>query len=391
MIYSKNPFTNILHKHPHQECIRCVMDTSDPWITFNNVGLCNHCQSYDIYLDSIGTPEDRQRQLDQLVGQLKMRGKGKNYDCIMGLSGGVDSSYLAWFAVKKLGLRPLVVHVDTGWNSELAVNNIQSIVQRLNLDMHTLVIDWREIKDIQRAYFMSGIANLDVPQDHAFISSLYSEARKYGIKDILNGGNMQTESILPNAWGYDASDSVSLKDIHKKFGTVKLMNYPTISMVENYFYYPFLHNMRVHRPLELIDYSKEGAKNLLKEELGWRDYGGKHYESVFTKFFQAHYLPQKFGYDKRLAHYSSLIVSGQMTKEEAKVELGKPLYDPQELEDDKAFWIKKLGITEVEYNQVMSEKPMFYTDFANNEKSLASLKSMARKVSRIYRAFRPKK
>ncbi len=257
MIYSQNPFTNILHKHPHQECVRCVMDTSDPWITFNNVGLCNHCQSYDIYLETIGTPEDRQLKLDQLVGQLKMRGKGKTYDCIMGLSGGVDSSYLAWFAVKKLGLRPLVVHVDTGWNSELAVNNIQNIVQRLNLDMHTLVIDWGEIRDIQRAYFLSGIANLDVPQDHAFIASLYSEARKYGIKDILNGGNMQTESILPNAWGYDASDSISLKDIHKRFGTVKLRNYPTISLFENYFFYPFVHNMRVHRPLELIDYSKE--------------------------------------------------------------------------------------------------------------------------------------
>jgi len=383
MIYSDNPYTDILHKHPHQECARCVMDTSDPWITFNDEGVCNHCQAYDAYIAMMGTPEDRQRKLDQLVGQLKARGKGKDYDCIMGLSGGVDSSYLAWLAVKQLGLRPLVVHVDAGWNSELAVNNIQNIVQRLNLDMHTLVIDWREIRDLQRAYFLSGIANLDVPQDHAFITALYSEARKYGIKDILNGGNMQTESILPKAWGYDASDAVSLKAIHKKFGTIRLKNYPTMSMFEKYFYYPFIQKMRVHRPLELVDYSKDGAKKILIEELGWRDYGGKHYESVFTKFFQAHYLPTKFGYDKRLAHYASLIVSGQMTKEQAQGELQKPLYNTQELEEDKAFWIKKLNITEAEYRRVMADRPAFYTDFDNSERSVYRITSTLRMASRV--------
>lgn len=391
MIYSDNPYTDILHKHPHQECVRCVMDTSDPWITFNDEGLCNHCQAYDAYVATIGSPEDRQRKLEKLVEQLKARGKGKDYDCIMGLSGGVDSSYLAWFAVKRLGLRPLVVHVDAGWNSELAVNNIQNIVQRLNLDMHTLVIDWPEIRDLQRAYFRSGIANLDVPQDHAFIASLYREARKYGIKDILNGGNMQTESILPNAWGYDASDSVSLKAIHKRFGTVKLKNFPTIGLYQKYLYYPFVQRMRVHRPLELIDYSKDGAKRLLIEELGWRDYGGKHYESVFTKFFQAHYLPTKFGYDKRLAHYSSLIVSGQLTKEQAKGELQKPLYDMQALEEDKAFWIKKLGISESEYWRVMNEKPSVYTDFANHEKALLRLKRTARFAAHAVRILRPER
>lgn len=390
MIYSDNPYTDILHKHPHQECTRCIMDTSDPWITFNDEGVCNHCQAYDAYIATVGTPEDRQRRLEQLVDQLKARGKGKDYDCIMGLSGGVDSSYLAWFAVKKLDLRPLVVHVDAGWNSELAVNNIQNIVQKLDLDMHTLVIDWPEIRDIQRAFFRAGIANLDVPQDHAFIASLYSEARKYGIKDILNGGNMQTESILPNAWGYDASDAVSLKAIHDKFGTVKLKNYPTIGKFRQLFYYPYVTKMRVHRPLELIDYSKDGAKKLLMEELGWRDYGGKHYESVFTKFFQAHYLPTKFGYDKRLAHYASLVVSGQMTREQAQGEMQKPLYDLQELEEDKAFWIKKLGITEEEFERVMAEKPSFHTDFANSEELQNRILSAARFAARLYRRLRPR-
>jgi N-acetyl sugar amidotransferase len=320
-----------------------------------------------------------------MVARLKARGKGKDYDCIMGLSGGVDSSYLAWFAVKQLGLRPLVVHVDTGWNSELAVNNIQNIVQRLKLDMHTLVINWPEIRDLQRAYFRSSIANLDVPQDHAFLAALYSEARKYGIKDILNGGNIQTESILPSAWGYDASDAISLRAIHKKFGIVKLKHYPIISMFERYFYYPFILKMRVHRPLDLIDYSKDEAKRLLIDELGWRDYGGKHYESIFTKFFQAHYLPTKFGYDKRLAHYASLIVSSQMTKAQAKSELQKPLYNPQALEEDKIFWIKKLLITEEEYERVMAKKPISYKSFPNNEHTLSFLRKVVRLTARGYK------
>ncbi|MCZ8295336.1 MAG: N-acetyl sugar amidotransferase [Rhodobacteraceae bacterium] len=383
MIYSDNPYTEILHKHPHQECTRCVMDTSDPWITFNEEGLCNHCQAYNAYMSRAGTLEERQLKLEKMVYDLKARGKGKDYDCIMGLSGGVDSSYLAWFAVKKLGLRPLVVHVDAGWNSELAVNNIQNIVQRLNLDMHTLVIDWPEIRDLQRAYFLSGIANLDVPQDHSFIASLYSEARKYGIKDILSGGNMQTESILPNAWGYDASDAVSIKAIHRKFGTVRLRKYPLMSPWKRYVYYPFIIGMKKHTPLNFIDYNKEEAKALLINELGWRDYGGKHYESVFTKFFQAHYLPTKFGYDKRLAHYASLVVSGQMTRAQAQGEMQKPLYDQKELEEDKTFWIKKLGVTEAQYEKVMREKPRFYSDFHNSEMLGAILHAVLRQGSKL--------
>lgn len=367
MNYSSNPFTKTLHKHPYQECARCLMNTSDPWITFDEYGVCNHCLKYDQYLVGLGSEDERKAKLNELVSSIKKRGQGKEYDCIMGLSGGVDSSYLAWFAVKELGLRPLVVHVDAGWNSELAVSNIQNIVQRLKLDLHTLVIDWDEIRDLQRAYFLAGIANLDVPQDHAFIASLYREARKFGIKDVLNGGNMQTESILPAAWGYDASDSVSLKAIHKRYGEKKLKSYPILTPFDRFFYYPYVLRMKVHRPLEFIDYSKEQAKRLLREEFGWRDYGGKHYESVFTKFFQAHYLPEKFGYDKRLAHLSSLIVSGQCTKNDAQCELNSPAYLPGELEEDRNYWLKKLGLSKEDYQRVMKAKPSFYTDFENSE------------------------
>lgn len=388
MNFLDNPHTNILHKHPYQECTRCVMDTSDPWIQFDLNGVCNHCLKYDAHVANLGTFDQCKAKLDNLVQKLKKDGKGKNYDCIMGLSGGVDSSYLAWYAVKVLGLRPLVVHVDTGWNSELAVNNIQNIVQKLNLDLHTLVIDWEEMRDLQRSYFLSGIANLDVPQDHAFIASLYKEAKKYGIKDILNGGNMQTESILPAAWGYDASDPKSLISIHKRFGLIKLKNYQIHSTFAKLIYYPFIAKMKTHRPLEWIEYNKEEAKKLLITELGWRDYGGKHYESVFTKFFQAHYLPEKFGYDKRKAHLASLVVSRQMTREQAKKELDLPLYDPKELNTDRAFFIKKLGLNNDEYQKKMSNTPSFYSDFPNNEKFYVWIRKNLKFLSKMYKAFK---
>lgn len=383
MSYFDNPFTEILHKHPYQECNRCLMDTSDPRITFDDEGVCNHCRQYDRYMAQAGTAEQRKAKLDDLVAHLKRQGKGKPYDCIMGLSGGVDSSYLAWLAVRKLDLRPLVVHVDAGWNSELAVNNIQSIVQRLGLDLHTLVVDWEEVRDLQRAYFRAGIANLDVPQDHSFFAALLKEARKYGIRDILNGGNMQTESILPEAWGYDASDSTSIKGIHKRFGSVRLKRYPMTSNLERLIINPYVRRMRSHRPLEYIDYNKDEAKALLKSELGWRDYGGKHYESVFTKFFQAHYLPTKFGYDKRLAHLSSLIVSGQITKQQARAEMQSPLYDPIELEEDRIYWVKKLGLTMDEYSKVMAERPSTYMDFPNSENG--RIRRTMRMAAKIYR------
>lgn len=390
MTYADHRYSEILHKHPYQECSRCLMDTTDPRITFNDAGICNHCQAYDAYQARAGSPEERLARLNAIVDDLKRRGQGKRYDCIMGLSGGVDSSYLAWFAVKQLGLRPLVVHVDAGWNSELAVNNIQNIVQRLNLDLHTLVIDWEEIRDLQRAYFRSGIANLDVPQDHAFFAALLREAKKYGLRDILNGGNMQTESILPEAWGYDASDLTSIRAIQARFGATKLKRYPTQSNLSRILEEFRIGKLRTHRLLEYIDYDKAKAKELLKSELCWRDYGGKHYESVFTKFYQAHYLPTKFGYDKRLAHLSSLIVSGQISKQQARQEMQTPLYDPDELEEDKIYWVKKLGLSMDEFDKVMASKPSFYTDFANSELLFKRIRSAVQKASRLYRKVRPR-
>lgn len=381
-----HPMTNKLHKQPYQICKKTVMDTSDPWITFDDAGVCNYVNTYNEWdktqrIKGVAA----QQKLDEISSFLRKEGKGKDYDCIMGLSGGVDSSYMCHFVTKVLGLRALVVHVDTGWNSELAVNNIQNIVQKLNLDLHTLVIDWEEMRDLQLSYFKSGIANLDVPQDHCFVASLYQEAEKYNIKYIMNGGNMATESILPPAWGYDANDTTNLLAIHKKYGSKGLKSFPLVSFYKYLFWYPYVKKMQVIRPLEYIDYNKKDVKDFLIKELGWRDYGGKHYESKFTKFFQAHYLPTKFGYDKRKAHLSSLIVSGQMTREEALEEIKQPLYDPVELEEDKIYFAKKLGLTMDEYIVIMSSPTSEFSDFPND----VLRKEKLRKYFRILKRIRP--
>lgn len=368
-IMTNNEYTNILHKHPYQMCTKSVMDTTDPLIEFDKEGVCNHVRFYEDWAaNKKPSVSDAKIALENMVAMLKKEGEGKEYDCIMGLSGGVDSSYLAYYATKVLGIRPLVVHVDTGWNSELAVSNIQNIIDNLGLDLHTLVLDWEEIKDLQLSFFKASLANLDVPQDHAFISSLYQEARKYNIKYILNGGNMATESILPSSWGYDASDPKHVLGVHKIFGSVKLKTYPIYSNFMKLIYYVFITRLSVLRPLELIDYNKNEAKKILINELGWRDYGGKHFESRLTKFFQAYYLPEKFGYDKRKAHLSSLIVSGQMTREQALKELELPLYNQIELDADKLYFAKKLGVSLSEFEEIMNRKPAFYDDYPNSQK-----------------------
>ena len=361
-----HPRTELLHKQPYQICSRTDMDTSDPDISFDSEGVCNHVRKYEYWEQNQKvTGQKAELFLESMVDRLRKAGRGKDYDCIMGLSGGVDSSYMSYFVTKKLGLRALVVHVDTGWNSELAVMNIQNIVQRLNLDLHTLVIDWEEMRDLQLAYLRSGIANLDVPQDHCFLASLYTEAKKYGIKYIMNGGNMATESILPESWGYNAPDSWNLRDIHKKFGRKPLRNYPVVGFWEYKLLLPYIEKMETIRPLEYIEYNKKAVKDFLIKELGWRDYGGKHYESVFTKFFQSYYLPTRFGFDKRKAHLSSLIVSGQLSREEAVEQLKEPLYDSDQLIEDKLYFTKKLGISLHEFESIMNQKIVNFNEFKN--------------------------
>ncbi|MEG2569086.1 MAG: N-acetyl sugar amidotransferase, partial [Acinetobacter sp.] len=293
------------------------MDTTDPEITFDAMGICSHCRQFEEVTKKKWFPNEEGHHIwANYLEEIKAAGKGQEYDCIIGLSGGVDSSYLALKA-HEWGLRPLVMHVDAGWNSELAVANIEAIVKHCGYDLHTHVVDWEDMRDLHLAYLRAGISNQDVAQDHAFFAGLYHFATRNRIRYILSGGNLATESIFPSAWHGSAMDAINLKDIHKKYGSRKLKNYPTISFFEYYFWYPFVKKMRVLRPLNYMHYDKSEALQELEEKVGYKPYPRKHGESIFTKWFQNHYLPEKFNMDKRRPHLSSLIVSGQITRDEA--------------------------------------------------------------------------
>ncbi len=350
-------------------CVRCVMDVSDPDITFDENGVCNHCRQFDLVYKPVlerANSSEGPARLATLVEGIKAQGAGKDYDCIIGISGGVDSTYVAW-KVKELGLRPLAVHFDSGWNSELAVANIENLVKRLGFDLHTFVVDWEEMADLQLAFFKASLANCDIPTDHGFLAVLYHTAAKYGVKTFIGGGNIATESILPQAWGYNAGDRRHLRAVHRRFGQVPLKTYPTLSFFDRYFWFPAIKGFREVRLLNYLPYDKNAAKELITRELGWRDYGGKHYESIFTRFFQAYYLPQKFGFDKRKAHFSSLIVSGQMSREEALQELNKPTAPADLLERDREFVARKIGITTSEMDEILALPPKSYRDYPSNE------------------------
>lgn len=360
----------------YQQCTCCVMDTSDPEITFDQLGICNHCHEFKAVTSTNWFPnEDGKQRLLDIVEKIKRDGAGQEYDCIIGLSGGVDSSYLA-LKVNEMGLRPLVMHVDAGWNSELAVANIEKIVKHCNYDLHTHVVDWEEIRDLHLAYLRAGVANQDVPQDHIFFSSLYHFATKNRIKYILSGGNIATEGVFPKAWHGSAMDAINLKAIHKRYGERPLKSYKTISFLENYIWYPFIKGMRTVRPLNYMPFDKTSAIQELESTVGWRSYGRKHGESLFTKLFQNYYLPTKFNYDKRRPHFSSMIVSGQMTRDEAIAKLQEPLYDLRELEMDIAYFCKKLRISRQTYDEMLSAPTHHYTDFPTWESRYKLLKKI---------------
>lgn len=358
----------------YQICSHCVMDTSDPQIYFDDAGVCNHCHTFESVTRKNWFPdEEGGRRLGTIIEQIREAGRGKEYDCILGLSGGIDSSYLA-IKARGWGLRPLVVHVDAGWNSELAVSNIEKIVKHCNFDLHTHVVDWEEMRDLQLAYLRAGIANQDVPQDHVFFASLYHFATRNDIRYVLNGGNIATECIFPHAWHGSAMDSINLKAIYRKYGARPLKTYSTVSFFESYIWYPFVKKMRTVRPLNYMPYNKADAAAELEHTIGWRSYGRKHGESLFTKLFQNHYLPLKFGYDKRRPHLASLIVSGQMTRDDALSELEKLLYDPQELEIDITYFCKKLRITRAQFDEFMTAPSHHYTEFPTWERRYRLLK-----------------
>ncbi len=366
-----------------QTCTQCVMDTSDPKIIFDAAGICNHCHTFENITSRDWYPNDEgKHRWSGILDDMRAAGGGREYDCILGLSGGIDSSYVALKA-KQWNLRPLVVHVDAGWNSELAVANIEKVVKYCNFDLHTHVVDWDEMRDLQLAYLRSGISNQDTPQDHIFFSSLYHFATANGIRYILSGGNLATEGIFPTAWHGAAMDAINLKAIHRKYGERPLKSYKTIGFLEYYLWYPLAKKMRTARPLNYMPYDKNKAIAELESTIGWRSYGRKHGESLFTKLFQNHYLPIKFGFDKRRPHLSSLIVSGQLTRDDALAKLGEPLYDPQELEIDISYFCKKLRISRAEFDEFMTNPKHDYSDFANWDRWHRRLKSAQKIVERL--------
>ena len=356
-------------KKGKQICTNCVMDTTDSNISFDDKGICDHCNTYysDI-LPNWHTDERGNRALKEIVKKLKKEGKGKDFDCLMGMSGGIDSSYLLYIMVKKYGLRPLVFHVDAGWNSQIAVNNIERLVDGLGLDLYTEVINWEEMKDLQLAFFKSGVSHIDSPQDHSFFATMYKFASKHNIKHILTGGNYSTECVRnPLEWMYYQSDSIQLRDIYKKYGTGKLKDYPVSNILWHKIYLPYIKGIKLIRPLDYIPYDKDKAMQLLVDKFGYQKYPQKHFESRFTRFYESYWLPEKFGYDTRKVQYSSLILTKQMTRENALEKLNHPAYDPDTIMQDFEYIATKLGISKEELQSYMVASNKTYNDYKSQQ------------------------
>ncbi|PIC85449.1 ExsB family protein [Sporosarcina sp. P20a] len=353
-----------------QICTVCVMDTTDPEITFNEEGVCNHCRDAKILGERVCFPNEiGQKKLEMIIRKVKEAGRGKKYDAIVGLSGGVDSSYLIYKA-KEWGIRLLALHVDGGWNNKIAEENVRAICEYGNVDLEIVKIDWEEMKEMQMAFLRASVPNQDIPQDHAFFSTLYTYAVKNNIEYVLNGSNWETENILPKSWGYNSMDGNHVKNIYQKHGRKKLKKYPIMNFYKMKIYYPLIKKMKVIKPLNLLPYHKEEAMKELEENTGWRYYGGKHYESIWTKFFQSYYLPTKFNFDKRKAHLSSLIVSNQITRAQALQELAEPPYDSSRIENEKIEIANKLDISLEELNLLILEKNRNHSEYICTEDTL---------------------
>lgn len=344
------------------------MDTSDSSINFDERGICDHCNTfYNNVLPRWKLELCETTAMNKLVCSIKLAGRKKNFDCIIGMSGGVDSSYLVYIATQ-YGLRPLVFHVDGGWNSQVAVNNIEKLVDKLGLDLYTEVIDWQEMRDLQLAYFKSGVPHIDTPQDHAFFATMYKFAEKHNVKYILTGANLSTECIRnPIEWMYYQSDSIQLRDIHARFGTRPLVNYPVTSILRHKIWLPYFKGIKVARPLNMVEYDKAAAVTLLTEKFGWQPYPQKHFESRFTRFYEGFWLPTKFGFDTRKVQYSSLIVTGQMTRDEAIEKLKVPALDDATIRQEFEYVANKLQISTDELQSYLDAPNKSYSDYKSQD------------------------
>jgi N-acetyl sugar amidotransferase len=346
-------------------CTRCVMDSTVPDIKFNSKGVCNYCTSALARLNLETSSGDTLEDINSLVHNIKKNGKNKKYDCVIGVSGGVDSSYVAYLVKKVYGLRPLAVHFDNGWNSNLAVENIENLLNNLGIDFKTHVVDWKEFRDLQLSFIKSSIANCEIPTDQAIIALLYKTAHKYNIKYIIHGGNISTESIMPDSWMESSLDLRFLNSIHSKFGSIKLKTYPKLGY-SNLFFYTYFKKIRYLGILNYLKYNKEDAMKFMESEFNWKRYEDKHFESIFTRWFQGYLLPKKFNIDKRIPHFSSLIISDQMTRKSALSELKNEVYSPSKMIKDTDYIRLKFNLSKKAFNAILTTKIKSINDYPNS-------------------------
>ncbi len=352
----------------YQICTNCVMDTSDSTLTFDERGWCDYCQNFEINVKPNWHPGERGiSEITPLIEKIKSEGAGRDHDCLIGISGGLDSSYVTYVAKEKFGLRPLMFHCDAGWNSDLGVTNIQRIIDCLGLDLVTEVINWEEMKDLQRAFFLSQVPFVDTPQDLGLFSSLYNFAAKNGFKYVITGGNNSTECVRESIeWTYFSTDMRHVRDIHERFGTRKLDTFPTCDIFKYKTYYRYIKGIRVIKLLDSVPFIKKEAIRELNERFGWQAYPQKHYESRFTRFYESYWTPKKFGYDKRRAYFSSEILSGQMTRKEALDRISRPELDEETMAHEFEYVATKLGWTVDEFRAIFEGENKTFRDYKNN-------------------------
>jgi N-acetyl sugar amidotransferase len=342
------------------------MDTSDPDITFDDQGVCCYCKIYDERMkNEVFCGSEGEQRLKVIVDKMKEAGRGKPYDCLIGVSGGADSTTAVW-TLKMMDLRVLAVHLDNGWDSELAVDNIKKTLEKLEVDLYTYVLDWDEFRDLQLAFLKASVPNCEIPTDHAIIALHFKVALDQGIKYIANGANVATEAFIPRAWSYESRDLRHLRAIHQRFGTVPLRSFPTLGMISA-LYTILVKGIRWITVLNYVDYKKPQAIKLLQEELGWRPYGGKHYESVYTRFYQGYILKKKFGFDKKRAHLANLVLSGNLSRDQALAEVEQEDYIGTALwSEDYEFVVKKFGLSQAQFEEIMALPVKTHYDFPSN-------------------------
>jgi N-acetyl sugar amidotransferase len=354
---------------PYRICGRCIMDTSDSEITFDENGVCNHCHEYERRVAADVRPQPRgERLLEETAERIKQEGRRRRYDCIIGLSGGVDSTYVAYLT-KQLGLRPLALHLDNGWDSDVAVRNIHNVVRKLDIELETHVLDWEEFRSLQLAFLRASTPDSEIPTDHAIVASLFEAAAKHRVRWIMNGANVVTELMVPLTWSHGHYDWGYIKALNDRFGERPLRTFPHFGVLRQH-YWQQLRGIQDLFVLNYVDYDKPRAIEILKRELDWEPYGAKHYENVYTKFFQGHILPEKFGFDKRRPHLSCLVLDGRMSRDEALADVERPAIDSEELRRDRVFAAKKLGLSEAELDEIMALPRKTFWDYPSYERDL---------------------